>query len=116
MRLIKEKTNINFLGASRRKAALGISAFVVIVSLVSFFTHDPPLEFGIDFTGGILLEVGYPDAADIEGIRGNLEAAGFDDAQVQLRRLLAAGCGVGKGNGDVTGAQPRRVGVDLGAG
>lgn len=84
MRLIKEKTNINFLGASRRKVALGISAFAVIVSIVSFVAHDPPLEFGIDFTGGILLEVGYPQAADIERIRGNLEAAGFDDAQVQL--------------------------------
>ena len=42
------------------------------------------LEFGIDFTGGILLEVGYEQAADLEAIRDNLGAAGFEDAQVML--------------------------------
>jgi len=81
MRLIKEKTNIDFLGANRRKIALTISALLVIVSLGSLATRG--LEFGIDFTGGILLEVGYPQAANLEQIRGNLGAAGFDDAQVQ---------------------------------
>lgn len=81
MRLIKEKTNINFLGESRRKVALVISALVVIASIVSLSTRG--LEFGIDFTGGILLEVGYPEAADLEGIRSNLLDSGFDDAQVQ---------------------------------
>ncbi len=53
----------------------------MIVSLVSLATRG--LEFGIDFTGGILLEVGYPQAADLDKIRSNLAAAGFDDAQVQ---------------------------------
>ncbi len=81
MRLIKEKTNINFLGESRRKVALVISALVVIASIASLATRG--LEFGIDFTGGILLEVGYPDTANLEGIRSNLLASGFDDAQVQ---------------------------------
>ena len=42
------------------------------------------LNFGIDFTGGILLEVGYEQAANLESIRTNLATAGFDDAQVQL--------------------------------
>ena len=83
MRLIKHKTNIDFLGQTRRKIALLVSSVVVIVSLVSLFTHDKPLEFGIDFTGGILLEVGYPESADIGSIRANLAAAGFEDAQVQ---------------------------------
>ena len=81
MRLIKHKTHINFLGATRRKIALAISVIVVIVSLASLATRG--LEFGIDFTGGILLEVGYPQAADLVSIRSNLAAAGFDDAQVQ---------------------------------
>ena len=81
MRLIKEKTNIDFLGANRRKIALAMSLLFVIVSLASLATRG--LEFGIDFTGGILLEVGYPQAANLEEIRGNLGAAGFDDAQVQ---------------------------------
>jgi preprotein translocase subunit SecF len=81
MRLIKKKTNINFLGQTRRKIALAISVLVVVVSLFELAVEG--LEFGIDFTGGILLEVGYPEAANLEEIRTNLAAAGYDDAQVQ---------------------------------
>ena len=82
MRLIKTKTSIDFLSSTRRKVALAISALLVIVSLVSLGTRG--LEFGIDFTGGILLEVGYEAPANLEEIRSNLSAAGFEDAQVQL--------------------------------
>jgi len=82
MRLIKQKTNINFLGAERRKMALWISFVVIIASIASLARNG--LELGIDFTGGILLEVGYEQAADLETIRGNLAEAGFSDAQVQL--------------------------------
>ena len=82
MRLLRKKTNINFLGATRRKIALAISAIVVIASLLSLVLRG--LDFGIDFTGGILLEVGYEQAANLESIRGNLAAEGFEDAQVQL--------------------------------
>jgi preprotein translocase subunit SecF len=81
MRLIKNKTNINFLGQTRRKIALAISVLVVVISLYELAVEG--LEFGIDFTGGILLELGYPEAANLEEIRTNLAAAGYDDAQVQ---------------------------------
>ena len=82
MRLIKDKTSIDFLGSKRRNIALSISAVMVIVSLASIFTRG--LEFGIDFTGGVLLEVAYTEAADLDAIRDNLAADGFNDAQVQL--------------------------------
>ena len=82
MRFLRHKTNIDFLGASRRRIALAISAIVVVVSLGSIITRG--LAFGIDFTGGILLEVGYEQPADLGSIRQNLADAGFDDAQVQL--------------------------------
>ena len=82
MRLIKTKTSIDFLSSERRKIALAISALLVIASLVSLATRG--LEFGIDFTGGILLEVGYEQPANLEQIRGSLSNAGFEDAQVQL--------------------------------
>ncbi len=82
MRLIKEKTSIDFLSPNRRRIALAFSAVLVVVSLTSLLTRG--LDFGIDFTGGVLLEVGYPQPADLEAIRGNLADSGFDDAQVQL--------------------------------
>ncbi|MGI9238529.1 MAG: protein translocase subunit SecF [Woeseiaceae bacterium] len=81
MKLIKKTTKIDFLSTARRRTALIISAFLIIASIGSLATRG--LEFGIDFTGGILLEVGYPQAAELEQIRGNLGAAGFSDAQVQ---------------------------------
>ncbi len=82
MRLIKHKTSINFLGPERRKLALWLSAVIIIASVASLARNG--LELGIDFTGGILLEVGYEQAADLETIRSNLANAGFSDAQVQL--------------------------------
>ena len=84
MRIIKQKTNFDFLGPLRRKLAISISSLVIISSFVALIGHDRPLEFGIDFTGGILLEVGYPGPADVERVRSNLADAGFPDAQVQV--------------------------------
>lgn len=80
MKLIKDKTSIDFLSAPRRKLALILSALMIVVSIASIATRG--LEFGIDFTGGILLEVGFEQPADLEAIRGNLGDAGFVDAQV----------------------------------
>ncbi|MCW8900963.1 MAG: protein translocase subunit SecF, partial [Gammaproteobacteria bacterium] len=41
------------------------------------------LNFGLDFTGGTLIEVAYPQSADLNKIRNRLTAAGFGDAVVQ---------------------------------
>lgn len=81
MRLIKEKTSIDFLSRTRRRIAVSISVVAVVVSLVSLGTRG--LNFGIDFTGGVLLEIGYPQDADLDRIRTLLAEAGFNDVQVQ---------------------------------
>ncbi|MEE9342282.1 MAG: protein translocase subunit SecF [Gammaproteobacteria bacterium] len=74
-----EFTGIDFMG--KRKFALALSAIMILVSLGSLITRG--LEFGIDFTGGTLIEVGYSEAADLGGIRKTLSEAGFSEAQVQ---------------------------------
>lgn len=81
MRLIKENTRIDFLGSSRRRIALTVSAILIVISIASIATRG--LAFGIDFTGGVLLEVGYPQAADLDRVRTIVGDAGFTDAQVQ---------------------------------
>jgi len=81
MRIVKEHTKIDFLGPKRRNIAVTISALLVMVSLLSLATRG--LEFGIDFTGGILLEVGYQQTADAQAIRDGLARDGYADAQVQ---------------------------------
>ena len=71
--------DINFLGA--RKFFFAFSALLIIASLAAIFARG--LNFGIDFTGGVLLEVGYPQAAELETIRATLQESGYDGALVQ---------------------------------
>jgi preprotein translocase subunit SecF len=65
----------------RRRVTAVLSILAIVVSIVSLSTRG--LNFGIDFTGGILLEVGYPEAADLAQIRRSLAVEGFGEAQVQ---------------------------------
>ena len=81
MRLLKDKTSIDFLSRGRRRVTAVLSILAVIVSIGSIATKG--LEYGIDFTGGVLLEVGYPEEANLERIRRILGDAGFTDLQVQ---------------------------------
>ncbi len=81
MKLIKDNTTIDFLSLTPRRVTLAISIIVVLASILSIATRG--LEFGIDFTGGVLLEVGYPQAANLDNIRQRMADAGFDDVQVQ---------------------------------
>ncbi len=66
--------------AHRRTAAI-FSGILLLLSLSSLAVRG--LEFGIDFTGGTLIEVGYSEAADLGEVRGALERAGFRSAVVQ---------------------------------
>ncbi len=79
MQLFKTTTKFDFMG--KRRLALAISGVLLVVAISSLFTRV--LNFGIDFTGGTLIEVGYAEPPDLAAIRNTLETAGFDDAVVQ---------------------------------
>ena len=72
-------THIDFMG--KRRLAFMISGALLLISLISLATQG--LKFGIDFTGGTLLEVGYEQPADLGVIRDTLAKGGFGDAVVQ---------------------------------
>jgi preprotein translocase subunit SecF len=74
MKFLNRKTNIDFM--SQRKMALIFSAVLIIASIASLTVRG--LNFGLDFTGGTLIEVGYPSAPDTTEVRENLSNAGFD--------------------------------------
>lgn len=79
MRFLNKKTNIDFMG--KRKIAFVFSLVMIALSITSLVTRD--LNFGLDFTGGTLIEVSYPVAPEISDVRSNLSEAGMDDAVVQ---------------------------------
>lgn len=79
MRLIKKGTELDFMG--KRRMALVLSVVLVIISIASLTVRQ--LNFGLDFTGGTLIEVSYPDAPELTGVRDQLASAGFGDAVVQ---------------------------------
>jgi len=79
MQLLKEKTNFNFM--SKRKIAAVFSMLLILASIGSLVIQG--LNFGIDFTGGTMIELSYPEEAKLEEIRTKLEQNGYADAIVQ---------------------------------
>ena len=70
---------IDFVG--KRKYAMIFSAILLIVSIASLSFQG--LKFGIDFTGGTLIELGYEKTADLEDIRFKLSEGDFKGTNVQ---------------------------------
>ena len=70
---------INFMGLRRYGAVFSI--LVMLISLASLATRG--LNFGLDFTGGTLVEVQFIDPVIPENVRMTLTAAGISDAVVQ---------------------------------
>lgn len=80
MRIIKSKTRIDFLG--QRHIAYAISAILIIVSIGSLLIQG--LSLGVDFTGGVVVEVGYEQPAELDNVRAALAKGGYTDATVQF--------------------------------
>lgn len=70
---------LDFMG--RRKLALIFSTLLIVISVAALVVRG--LNFGLDFTGGTLIELGYEQPADLTEIRGTLVEAGYSSAVVQ---------------------------------
>ncbi|EAR08845.1 protein translocase subunit SecF [Reinekea blandensis] len=69
----------DFMG--KRRLAVAFSVILLLVSVVSLGVRG--LNFGLDFTGGAQIELGFQQPADVEAIRSQLQDAGYRDVDVQ---------------------------------
>jgi len=79
MQIFKKTSKIDFMG--KRYLALILSTILILISLGSLVVKG--LNFGLDFTGGTLIEVGYSHSVELPAVREALEKAGFKDVVVQ---------------------------------
>lgn len=79
IQLIKDGTRIDFMKA--RMIGIGVSAFLSISSIILFFT--PGLNYGVDFSGGIQIEVSTEQPADLARFRSGLEGLGMGEVTLQ---------------------------------
>ncbi|MEL0630115.1 protein translocase subunit SecF [Psychromonas aquatilis] len=77
--IIKTKRTLNFMKFA--KPATLLSLILVVISIGSLTVNW--LNWGLDFTGGTLIEVGFEQPANLVEVRSTLEAAEFPDAVVQ---------------------------------
>ena len=79
MELFKKDLHIDFMG--KRRAALVFSSALILLSIGAMMLRG--LNFGLDFTGGTLLELGYPQTVELAEVRAVLTELGHGDATVQ---------------------------------
>lgn len=80
MKMFSGVPNINFM--AQRKTGLWVSSIVTVASILLVLFRG--LNFGIDFTGGVLVEVHYPQAVELDSIRADLGKAGYQNPVVQF--------------------------------
>lgn len=80
MQILNLKETVNFM--AYRKYALALSIILMIASVGSLFVNK--LNFGLDFTGGTLIEVAFEKPAELKLIRQVLEDDNYGDAVVQF--------------------------------
>jgi preprotein translocase subunit SecF len=80
MRLFRLGTHFDFI--SKKKFTLWISTCAILLSLGSLLYHGG-LRYGVDFAGGLLVQIRFAKRVDISEVRGALEEMGFKDANVQ---------------------------------
>jgi preprotein translocase subunit SecF len=80
MQFIKPGTHIDFMGM--RKIGFAVSLILILAGIVSLVIHNGP-NYGIDFAGGTLVQVKFPQKVDVSDIRTGLDKIGLKDISVQ---------------------------------
>ena len=80
MELIRPGTTYDFIG--KKKYTLLISTFTILLSFASILYHGG-LRYGVDFAGGLLIQIKFSKAVDVSEVRNALDAAGAKEAVVQ---------------------------------
>jgi len=80
MELIKKQTHIDFMG--KFKTALMFSGLLILAGIASIAVHGG-LKFGIDFEGGTLVQLKFPEVPAIDSIRSGLREIGLADSTIQ---------------------------------
>ena len=78
-KLISLNSNYNFIG--KRKPAIILSAFLILVSISSFLIQG--LNWGIDFSSGYVVQLKFDNKISISEIRNTFEANDISDAVIQ---------------------------------
>jgi len=73
---------INVDWMRRRHIAYWVSGLCMAISVVSLIAHGGP-RYGVDFTGGTLLEVSITPAPQIDEVRDAVQSAGFQGSEIQ---------------------------------
>ncbi len=79
MEIFKQKTSFRFMPLRKRWYAISVVLLLASMALLAF----RGLNLGIDFTGGVVLELTFPQAADLDQVRSAVGKAGYEDAVVQ---------------------------------
>jgi preprotein translocase subunit SecF len=79
MQILKKENYIDLMG--KRRLAVIFSGVLLLIALGAIVVRG--LNFGIDFTGGTLVEVKYPQDVELSAVREALSGEGFTDAVVQ---------------------------------
>jgi preprotein translocase subunit SecF len=79
MKFLARVPSFDFM--SQRKTGLVVSLALTIAAVVLLATRG--LNFGIDFTGGVLVEVVYPQSVELEDVRQHLVTGGYHNAVAQ---------------------------------
>ncbi len=80
MEIIKPGTNYNIVG--KQKAAFTMSAVLIILTILSLFFHKGP-KFGIDFSGGTLIQLQFDAPVGVDAIKSGFDDIGIDVSMVQ---------------------------------